>query len=219
VKTIAVGRGLVACYGGMRMRRTGLLARVVLLVALSSASVTPLLATDARASASIPVTWDRLLRDSLAAAVVSPLDSRGVWEGGRIYTYTRGRVDRSISGQLTAGAEVWVRTMGGVVGKIGQVVEGEAVLGPGQTSLLFLRAAPQGTYDVTARGQGQFPVVADDPSLPAHVIRSRAVGALFLPHVAAPVALPQLAADLLHGRSVDDAAREITTAWDRTHAH
>ena len=33
---------------------------------------------------------------------------------------------------------------------------------PGDTSLLFLRPGPIGAYDVTARGQGQFPVVADD---------------------------------------------------------
>jgi hypothetical protein len=200
------------------MPRTGLLPRIALWMALSSASVPVLSSPDAHASTSLAVTWEGLLRESTAAVVVTPLDSRAAWEDGRIYTYTRARVDRSVSGQLAALAEVSVRTLGGVIGKIGQSVEGEAVLVPQQPSLLFLHAGPAGAYDVTARGQGQFPVVMDDPKLPPRVVRSHAVGALLIPRVAPPLAAPQLAADFLHGRFVDDVARDIAAAWDRTHA-
>jgi hypothetical protein len=200
------------------MPRTGLLPRVAVWMALSSVSLGVASSPDARASTSLAVTWEGLLRESTAAVIVTPLDSSAAWENGRIYTYTRARVDRSVSGQLASLTEVSVRTMGGVVGKIGQSVEGEAVLVPQQPSLLFLHPGPAGAYDVTARGQGQFPVVADDPKLPARVVRSHAVGLLFVPRVAPPLAAPQLAADLLHGRFVDDVAREIAAAWDRAHA-
>ena len=78
--------------------------------------------------------------------------------------------------------------MGGIVGKVGQIVEGEAAFAPGETSLLFLRPGPVGAYVVTARGQGQFPVVADDPQQPAHIVRSHAVGMLVPPRAATATA-------------------------------
>jgi hypothetical protein len=174
---------------------------------------------DARASVSIAVTWEGLLRESTAAVFVTPMESRSVWENGRIYTYTHVRIDRSAAGELGAGADPWVRTMGGIVGKIGQLVEGEAVLVPGQSSLVFLRTGPIGAFEVTARGQGQFPVARDGPKSAARVVRSQGVGLLMQPRVVPPAPPPQLAADLLHGRLVDDVALEIATAWSRTHAH
>jgi len=104
------------------------------------------------------------------------------------------------------------------VGKIGQLVEGEAVLAVGRSSLLFLRAGPAGTLDVTARGQGQFPVVADvDPAKPARLVRSNATGALLPPRAVAG-ATSRLAADVLHGRVVEEAAGDIAAAWSRAHA-
>src|SRR5580698_2218506 len=130
-------------------------------LAAACALCAALLAADVRASTSIAVTWDGLLRESTAAALVTALEARPVWEGNRIYTYTHVRVDRGVAGELATGDDVWVRTMGGVVGKTGQVVDGEPVLTRGQSSLLFLHpiaGRPAGAFDVTARGQGQFPV-------------------------------------------------------------
>jgi hypothetical protein len=177
------------------------------------------LASDtARASVSIQVTWDGLLRESTAAVVATSVEQRAVWENGRIYTYARLHVDRAIAGagELPSGAEAWVRTMGGVVGKVGQVVDGEAVLTPGQSGLLFLHPGPPGAYVVTARGQGQFPLVPDaDPRAPPHLVRSHSAGALLPPR---PAATSAFAADVVHGRVVDDVARDVVAAWDRTHA-
>ena len=188
-------------------------------LAAAGALCVTLLVADARASVSIAVTWDGLLRESTAAALVTALDGRAVWEGDRIYTYTRVRVDRGVAGELATGDEAWVRTMGGVVGKVGQVVDGEPVLTRGQTSLLFLHpipARPAGAFDVTARGQGQFPVVADEKTLP-HLVRSTSAGALVAPRTPGPVATPRLAADVVHGRVIDDVARDVTAAWSGTH--
>jgi hypothetical protein len=167
---------------------------------------------------SISVTWDGLLRASSAAAVVTPVEARAIWENGRIYTYTRVQVNRSVAGDLGAGSEAWVRTMGGIVDKIGQIVEGEALLATGQPSLLFLHAGPIGALEVTARGQGQFPIVTVDPQTPPRVVRSHAVGAIVAPPLAVSSPANRLAADVLHGRVVDDVAGDIAADWSRTHA-
>jgi hypothetical protein len=179
------------------------------------------------ASVSLSVTWDALLRGSSSAAVVTPIESRAVWEGGRICTYTHLHVQQAVAGDLAAGDEPWVRTLGGVVGKVGQVVDGEAVFAPGRASLVFLRPGPVGALDVTARGQGQFPVVSDTgtavgPTGPAsavrRVVRSNATGSLLAPRVTTSGPPPALAAEVLHGRTVDDAIRTVTAAWTAAHA-
>ncbi len=177
-------------------------------LAMASAGVGSFAPRAAHASVSIAVSWDGLLQESTSAAVVTPFEAHALWENGRIFTYTHVRVERALAGDLAPGTDAWVRTMGGIVGDIGQVVEGEAVLSPGRSALLFLHplssAGSTPALEVTARGQGQFPVVADaDPARPPHVVRNSAAGLLMLPHTG-PV---RLAAELLHGLFVDDAAR------------
>jgi hypothetical protein len=236
------------------MTRTRSLSRAAaFLVAISSPFIGPLSATNAPASVSVAATWDGLLHESTAAAMVTTLESRPVWEGGRIYTYTHVHIDRAVAGELGTGSEAWVRTMGGVVGKVGQIVEGEAAFAPGDRSLLFLRKGPAGAFVVTARGQGQYPIVDDDPKQPAHVVQSHTIGMILPPRAVAvapaatpsgtttpvapaspaaagtsaptaitpssvAVAAPRLAAEALHGRPVDDVARDIAAAWAAAHA-
>jgi hypothetical protein len=182
------------------------------------ALVVSLHVVDAGASVSIAVGWESLLHESVAAAMVSPLEVQSVWESARIYTYTRVRIDRVLAGELATGSEILVRTMGGVVGQTGQLVEGEAVLTRGEASLLFVHAIAgrPGTFDVTARGQGQFPLVADART-PPHLVRSNTMGALLPARVLGPVPGGPLAADVVHGHAVDDVAREVASAWSRTH--
>jgi hypothetical protein len=155
------------------------------------------------------------------------VEQLSVWEGGRIYTYSRVRVDSAVAGDLAVEGIAWVRTMGGVVDDVGQRVDGEAELTVGRPSLLFLRRdvralsptgprpAETGLFVVAARAQGQFGLYADEASR-LHVRRSSSVGALVLASGAtAPV---PLAADVLDGRAVADAARDIAAAWGRAHA-
>ena len=166
---------------------------------------------------SIAVTWEGLIRESTAAAVVTPQEATSVWEAGRISPYTHVRVERGVAGDVPA-TDAWVRTMGGVVGKIGQLVDGEANLSPGQTSLLFLKAGPVGAFDVTARGQGQFLVAGGGPNVPARVARTHAVGMLLPPRAGGDGAPPHLAADAVDGRSIDDVAHDVLASWGALHA-
>jgi hypothetical protein len=199
---------------GMRLRPlVGAIA-----IALAAPAFGVLVSTPSAASVSIAVTWDGLLQESTSVAIATPFESKTVWENGRIYTYTHIHVDRSFAGELAPGADTWVRTMGGVVGAIGQAVEGEAILAPNQASLLFLHPGPASTFQVTARGQGQFPVVKNDPIKSPYVVRNGAVGLLMQRRVGPTAAPLRLAGEVLHGLSLDDAAREVNSAWGRTHA-
>jgi hypothetical protein len=118
-----------------------------------------------------------------------------------------------------------VKTLGGAVGDTGQMVDGEAVLRPGRQSVVFLSTF-EGSVVVTARGQGQFGLVNDGTKL--RLRKNAHAGALLAPSPAmlsrvrahttdAEATLP--AADVLDGKTVDEAAPHIAAAWSRTHAH
>jgi hypothetical protein len=167
---------------------------------------------------SIAVGWNELLAASTAAAVVSATGAYAAWEGGRIYTYTHLAVVRAAAGELADGNAVWVRTRGGVVGHIGQQVEGEANFAGGR-SLVFMRPAGPGFYEVTARAQGQFPVEGGgDGAQPEHVVPSHAPGLLVPRLLPSPALPPALAADVLANRTLDDAVHAVAYAWSAAHA-
>ena len=176
----------------MRLFRPSLLAAA--LIALPALAVfTP---SDARASVSIAVGYEALVKDADAVGVVTPVESKTVWEEGRIVTYTRVLVDQGVAGDLGTGGGVWVRTLGGVVGKIGQLVDGEPVFTATKPSLVFLRKFKgTGTWEVSARAQGQYPIVIDgshDGNTPKSIAQRRVMRAgsvgLLLPPKAAPAA-------------------------------
>lgn len=202
------------------------------LVAVAAAST-----TDASASVSIAIPFDNLVKDADMVAVVTAGEPSSVWEDGRIYTYTKIKVDQGVAGEIGAGAEGTVRTMGGVVGKIGQMVDGEPVFVSGKSSLLFLhKLKGASTFEVSARAQGQYAVVTDEAKKTRRLVKSAHAG-LLLPPRSQPVEnasgvqtqslasgdtsvskLPvRLAQEVIHDRLVDDATREIAAAWRRLH--
>ncbi len=188
----------------------------------------------ADASVSVSVLFDDLVAESSTVDVVTPMEARSVWENGRIYTYTRVHVDNAIAGGAGSGADLWVQTLGGEIGDVGQMVEGEPNLVIGKPFLVFLKpvggSTTSGTYWVTARAQGQFPVRSEGVGAAAslHVIKNGSVGALLAPRPdavsAAQRRAPAIAiaavpaGDALHERALDDATKEIRGAWARTHA-
>lgn len=223
------------------------LARILLLTLLGAAAAVPASALhegEAAASVSIAVGFESLVKDADAVAVVVAQESKSVWEDGRIVTYTRVKVEQGVAGDVGAGSEGWVRTLGGSVGRIGQLVDGEANLAGGKPSLVFLRKfKAQTTWEVSARAQGQFPVLTDEITKAKKVIRATNVGVLLPPKAqaqngtstapagqvapqaarsgAASAEAPatvKLASEVLHDRPLDEATREIATAFRRLHA-
>jgi hypothetical protein len=203
--------------------------------ALAFGAVTLAPCPTASASVSIAVGWDALLKDADAVAVITPVESKSVWEGGRIYTYTRVKVDQGVAGDLGTGAEAWVRTMGGVVGKVGQLVDGEPVFVSGKSSLLFMRKFQAGAWEVSARAQGQYPIVLDASKV-RKVIKNANVGMLFPPKPkvvaaatepgvkveTAPAGPPavkkiRLASEVIQDRPLDEVTRQIAADWKKAH--
>ncbi len=216
----------------MKLLRTFALSLCLAAVPLAATAV----ATDAHASVMIAVPFESLVKDADAVAVVVPEEAKSVWEDGRIYTYTKVRIDQGVAGD-TGGQELWIRTMGGVVGKIGQLVDGEPVFTVNKPALLFLRKFKAGgTWEVSARAQGQFPVVLDEATKTKRIIRSANVGMLLPPKntptqvegqvqgptpqargAASDVSKIRLAGDVLHDRPLDEAVKEIASTWKRLH--
>ena len=78
--------------------------------------------------------FDELVQRASAVAVVTPIEERAVVEDGRIVTYTHVRVDRRVAGAIAE--DFWVRALGGAVGRIGQIVEGQPGLLPLEQALV-----------------------------------------------------------------------------------
>jgi hypothetical protein len=222
----------------MTLLRSSLLAGFVSIAALPVMAV--LVPTDAHASVSIAVGYEALVKDADSVGVVTPVESKTVWEEGRIVTYTHVLVDQGIAGDLGTGADGWVRTLGGVVGKIGQLVDGEPVFTASKSSLVFLRKFKgTGTWEVAARAQGQYPIVVDDtdktrPAGQRRVMRSGAAGMLLPPKPASTVtagpptkvdangtadkvAQLRLAGEVLHDRPLDEVTRDLAASWKKLH--
>lgn len=139
---------------------TPALAGAAALVAVTGAAV------EADASLHLEVTLDHLVTLTDMAVEATPQESRSVWEnipggGRRIVTYTRLSVSQAAYGNPSG--DVWVRTLGGQVGDIGQKVEGEAVLAPSERSVLFLKKTTEGPFRVAEMAQGQFLVRRTGP--------------------------------------------------------
>ncbi|MEO8876073.1 MAG: hypothetical protein ABI461_10835 [Polyangiaceae bacterium] len=202
--------------------KTRLPTRAIFLSVATALALTG--SSHADASVSIAVSFDALIHDSTAVTVATATESRAVWENGRIVTYTHLHVDRAIAGALTTSDQPWVASLGGIIGTVGQVVDGEPTLRVGMPYLLFLRpdtTATAGTYIVTARAQGQFHLKAQStaPGMTAvKVLHNPGVGEILPAKAAANGSVPVAAADQIEGRAIDAVAKDITSTWGKSHA-
>lgn len=142
------------------------------------------------------------------ALVATPRDNYSLWEqvgkGRRLVTYTRIQIEELLDDREPGDSELLVRTLGGRVGKVAQVVPGEAELVPGKTSSLFLESSRDGgMLAVTAMSQGHYPLRADLRG----VLRLRP--SPHLPDLRNP---EQSAARLLGGRTVPDVRELVSKA-------
>ncbi len=196
------------------------------LLLVSALAALPVLgATPAQASVCIALTFDSLVHDSTSASFATPVERKSVWEDGRIVTYTRVHIDQKIAGDLQAGDETWVASLGGVVGTVGQIVDGEPQLHVGVPYLLFLRpdrSATSGTRIVTGRAQGEVHLKAVTNAKGVSVlqtVRNPGAGELLAPKATASTkVIPRLATDIVADRPAADVAKDVAAAWSKQHA-
>ena len=126
-------------------------------------------ASAAHATTARAVSLPALVRRSTRIARATTLESFARSEdfGGvrHIVTYSRMRIEDSIQGP-SGDSETLVRTLGGRVGDLGEIVHGEAELTLNETSLVFLMPDQNGVEVVTAMAQGHYPVALDGAGTP-----------------------------------------------------
>jgi hypothetical protein len=135
-----------------------------LLRALASCGAGLLLCRGSRASVSRALRLEELVARSEHVLLGEPLAADCMWEqiGSRkhIVTYTRLRVVELFAGADPRQDELMVRTLGGRVGELGELVHGEANLQIGERSVLFVTHA-NAPLAVTGMAQGHYPLWRD----------------------------------------------------------
>lgn len=117
------------------------------------------------ASTARAISLPQLVGLSQHALVGTPTGATSRWEtvgsSRRIVTYVTVEVSHPIDGRPPGDTALMVRTLGGTVGDIGQLVHGEARLELGAPSVVFLTSDVDGVLGVTAMAQGHYPLSFD----------------------------------------------------------
>jgi hypothetical protein len=107
-----------------------------------------------------------MLETSSLVVVATPVSRNSHWavvgSKQRVVTDSTLEVAWSLHGEDCAGKDIVVRTLGGTVEGIGQIVYGEARLILGQASVLFLVPGHDGVYYVMGMAQGHYPLEPTD---------------------------------------------------------
>jgi hypothetical protein len=111
------------------------------------------------------ITLPELVGLSQYALVGTATDASSRWEtvegSRRIVTYTRVEVTQPIDGRPPPDTSLLLRTLGGRVGDIGQLVHGEARFELGAPSVVFIAPDEDGVFGITAMAQGHYPLGTD----------------------------------------------------------
>ncbi|NUQ77558.1 MAG: hypothetical protein HUU21_28810 [Polyangiaceae bacterium] len=168
---------------------------------------------EAHAAVSVLLSLDELVGATSHVVVAQAGESRSVWEdlpgGRRIVTYTKLHVERPIGGS-SPGEVIEVRTLGGIVGEIGQAVEGDAKMVKGERAVFFLVKGERAAV-VAGRAQGHFPLRADEKGT-VRLVPSPKAGKL-LPRPGPVIS----AREELSGALLEDAVTRIEKAWKARH--
>jgi hypothetical protein len=116
----------------------------------------------AQATLARAVTLPELVGLSRYCLVGTPMDASSRWEtvgkSRRIVTYCRVEVTQPIDGRPPAETSLMLRTLGGRVGDIGQLVHGEVRFELDKPMVVFLAPDVDGVLGVTAMAQGHYPL-------------------------------------------------------------
>jgi hypothetical protein len=141
-----------------------MLSRRQVLGTLGLAGTALVLPRVASATLARAVTLPELVGLSQYALVGTATDANSRWESvgnaRRIVTYVRVEVTQPIDGRPPPDTALMLRTLGGRVGDIGQLVHGEARFELGAASVVFLAPDEDGVLGITAMAQGHYPLLA-----------------------------------------------------------
>jgi hypothetical protein len=111
------------------------------------------------ASQFVPIPFAELVRTSSRIWLALPLESQSEWietrVGKLIVTHTRVACEDEVMAGSGHASELWVRTLGGSIGKLGQLVPGEAKLRVGERCVVFL-SRPSAHHAVNGMAQGHY---------------------------------------------------------------
>ena len=165
--------------------------------------------TRAGATVARGLTLEALSKRSEHILVGTPLASSARYEviGGRrrIVTDTRLRVEETLARSAPGDSEVFVRTLGGVLDGVGELVHGEAELVLNERSVVFLGARSDGVRFFQGMAQGHYPLLREASRF---VLRPS-------PKVPELTRIAQTAVARLSGRDVGEARRLIVEALAR----
>jgi hypothetical protein len=136
-----------------------------LLLGISAGAAHWALSSTASASSAYALSLKDLVTRSQHALVATPTHSEARWEfvgdARRIVTYTQLSSLQSVDGRALTKQELAVRTLGGTVGNIQQIVHGEARMTLSKPNLVFIDQDDAGIWRVTGMAQGHYPIKPD----------------------------------------------------------
>lgn len=112
----------------------------------------------ARAAQAVPVSVEDLALHSDLVVEGEVVDVRSAWSADGLRILTTAEIHPSAAWVGEARGRVKVVVPGGVVGDVGQRVDGAPSFAKGEAVVVFLRAAEAGAYRVTGLAQGKFRV-------------------------------------------------------------
>lgn len=126
--------------------------------------------------------------DAVVRGTVARMESR--WSGDRRVIFTEIRIDVAETLKGEAPRTAIVRQRGGVVGDIGQRVDGLASFREGEEVVLFLDRKPDGSFIVEGMAQGKFRVERSSDGRAAFAVPERIEAEVVDPATGAAVEVP-----------------------------
>jgi hypothetical protein len=143
----------------------GLVSRRGLFVGAGCSLASGLLGGRAHATVARSLSLSALVQRSSRILVVTALTAESHFEElgrrRRIVTDTRMRVEEHIAKQQIGETELMVRTLGGSVGRLGELVHGQARLVLGEPCVAFFLQGPDGLHYFNGMAQGHYPLSND----------------------------------------------------------
>ena len=140
----------------------GLVSRRGFLLSIGSGVAVSTVGASASATVVRSLSLPALVQGSRRIVVVTALGAESHYEElgrrRRIVTDTRLRVEEGIAKSDGLDRELMLRTLGGSIGDVGELVHGQAQLVLGEPCVAFLLRGPDGLHYINGMAQGHYPL-------------------------------------------------------------